>query len=150
MNVSQLMTKNVLTCHADERLNRAAQIMWEHDCGCVPVVDDNGRIQGMITDRDICMAAFTQGKRLEEIPIASAMSRQILAASPSDDLERAADLMSRRQVRRIPVVDGQKHVVGVLSLGDLARAVSDRRTDSIPVPTVARTLSQISQPMAQA
>lgn len=150
MNISQLMTRNVLTCHVDDCLNRAAQIMWDHDCGCVPVVDDNGRIQGMITDRDICMAAFTQGRRLDEIPIASAMSRQVLAASPADDVERAADLMSKRQVRRIPIVNGQSQVVGVVSLGDMARALSDRRADGIAVPTVARTLSQISQPVAQA
>ena len=67
MKVSQLMTKDVATCRADEPVSRAAQIMWDHDCGCVPVVDDAGHIQGMITDRDICMAAFTQGKRLDEM-----------------------------------------------------------------------------------
>jgi CBS domain-containing protein len=150
MNVSQLMTTNVLTCHADDRLDRAAQIMWDHDCGCVPVVDDMGHLQGMITDRDICMAALTQGKRLDEIPIASAMSREVLAASPNEDIERAADLMSKRQVRRIPVIDRQNQVVGVLSLGDLARALSDRRANNVPVPTVARTLSQISQPLGHA
>jgi CBS domain-containing protein len=148
MNISQFMTKNVLTCHADDSLSRAAQLMWEHDCGCVPVVDEHGHVQGMITDRDICMAAFTQGKRLDEIPVASAMSREVLAASPGDDVDRVAELMSKRQVRRIPVVDGQHQLVGVLSLADLARALSDRKSDGI-LPTVGRALSQISQPPGQ-
>jgi CBS domain-containing protein len=148
MNVSQLMTKDVATCRADDSLTRAAQIMWEHDCGCVPVVDDEGRIQGMITDRDICMAAYTQGKRLDEIPISSAMSREVYAASPNEDVERAADLMSQKRVRRIPVVDGGQQVVGLLSLGDFARSVSGRGANGISTPTFVRTLSQISQPSA--
>jgi CBS domain-containing protein len=146
MKISQLMTKDVATCHPEDPLNRAAQIMWDHDCGCVPVVDDAGRIQGMITDRDICMAAFTQGKRLEEIPIASAMSRQVHAVSSNDDVERAAELMSSKRVRRIPVLDGGDQLVGMLSLGDFARAASDRGASAISAPTLARTLYQISQP----
>jgi CBS domain-containing protein len=150
MNISQLMTRNVITCRADDRLNRAAQIMWEHDCGCVPVVDERGCVQGMITDRDICMAAFTQGRRLDEIPVASAMCTQVLTASPDDDVERVAALMSKRQVRRIPIVDEQNQVIGVLSLGDLARAITDRKANAIAVPTLAKTLSEISQPLAQA
>jgi CBS domain-containing protein len=146
MNVSQLMTKDVVTCRADDSLNRAAQIMWDHDCGCVPVVDDTGQIRGMITDRDICMAAFTQGKRLDEILISSAMSREVHAASPNEDVERAADLMSQKRVRRIPVLDGGRQVVGVLSLGDFARSVAGRGANGISTPVLARTLSQISQP----
>jgi CBS domain-containing protein len=148
MKVSQLMTKDVATCRADDSLNRAAQIMWDHDCGCVPVVDNAGHIQGMITDRDICMAAFTQGKRLEEIPISSAMSKQVHAASPNDDVERAAELMSSKQIRRVPVLDGGDQIVGLLSLGDVARAASGRGANGISTPTLARTLSEISQPTA--
>jgi CBS domain-containing protein len=146
MNVSQLMTKDVATCRPDEPLNRATQIMWDHDCGCVPVVDEEGKIQGMITDRDICMAAFTQGKRLDEIPIASAMSRQVHATAANDDIEYAEELMSAKRVRRIPVLDGQNQVVGILSLGDIACALSGKGSDGISPPILAQTLSQICQP----
>src|SRR5687767_2920762 len=107
MNVSELMTKNAVTCRPEEPLYRAAQIMWDNDCGCVPVVDDSNKIQGMITDRDVCMAAVMEGKSLGEIPIARAMSRGIYACSPNDDVEKAAELMRARQVRRVPVVDQQ-------------------------------------------
>jgi CBS domain-containing protein len=148
MNVSQLMTMNAVTCRPEEPLHRAAQIMWDNDCGCVPVVDDSNKIQGMITDRDVCMAALMEGKSLSEIRIANAMSRAIYACSPDDDVEKAAELMRVRQVRRIPVIDPQGQVVGVVSLGDLARALSGRAADGVSTPTVARTLYDISQPTA--
>jgi CBS domain-containing protein len=148
MNVSELMTKNALTCHPDQPLHRAAQIMWDHDCGCVPVVDDSNIIRGMITDRDVCMAALMQGKSLSEISVESAMSRAIYGCSPGDDIEKAAELMRARQVRRVPVLDAQGHVLGVLSLGDLARALSNGSGRGVATPTVARTLFDISQPTA--
>jgi CBS domain-containing protein len=148
MKVSELMTKNVVTCRSDQPLHHAAQVMWDHDCGCVPVVDDSDRLQGMITDRDVCMAALMQGKSLSEIPIASAMSRTIQTCSSNDDVEKAAELMRMRQVRRIPVIDGQGRVAGVLSLGDIARALASGTTHGVTTPTVARTLFDISQPAA--
>jgi CBS domain-containing protein len=148
MKVSELMTKNAVTCHPEEPLYRAAQIMWDNDCGCVPVVDGSSKIQGMITDRDVCMAALMEGKTLGEIPITRAMSRAIYACSPDDDVERAAELMRVRRVRRVPVIDPQGEVVGVVSLGDLARALSNTTVSGVTTPTVARTLYDISQPGA--
>ena len=83
MKVSDLMTREVRTCHQHDSLNRAAQLMWENDCGAVPVVDSDLKVIGMLTDRDICMAAYTQGKRLDEIPVVTAMSRQVVRCLPS-------------------------------------------------------------------
>jgi CBS domain-containing protein len=148
MLVSELMTRNAITCRPDEPLHRAAQIMWDHDCGCVPVVDDAGTIRGMITDRDVCMAALMQGKSLSEISVGSAMSRAIHGCAPNDDVEKAAELMRARQIRRVPVVDAQGHVLGVLSLGDFARALARSAGNGVTTPTVARTLFDISQPSA--
>jgi CBS domain-containing protein len=148
MNVAELMTKNAMTCRPDEPLHSAAQIMWDHDCGCVPVVDETNAIQGMITDRDVCMAALMQGKSLSEISVGSAMSRAIYGCLPNDDIEKAAELMRARQVRRVPVLDEQGRVLGVLSLGDFARALSRSATNGVSSPTVARTLFDISQPAA--
>src|SRR5687767_7033504 len=148
MKVSELMTRNAVTCRAEEPLYRAAQIMWDNDCGCVPVVDDSGKIDGMITDRDVCMAALMTGKSLSEIRISTTMSRAIYACSPNDDVEKTAELMRVRQVRRVPMIDPQKQVVDVVSLGDLARALSTTATNGVTTPTVARTLYDISQPTA--
>jgi CBS domain-containing protein len=148
MKVSELMTKNAATCRPDQPLHLAAQIMWDHDCGCVPVVDDSNAIQGMITDRDVCMAALMQGKSLSEISVGSAMSRAIYGCAHHDDIETAAELMRARQVRRVPVLDEQGRVLGVLSLGDFARALSNSSNKGVTTPTVARTLFDISQPSA--
>jgi len=148
MYVAELMTKNAMTCRPDQPVHSAAQIMWDHDCGCVPVVDETNTIQGMITDRDVCMAALMQGKSLSEISVGSAMSRAIYGCSPNDDIEKAAELMRVRQIRRVPVLDEQGHVLGVLSLGDFARALSRSASNGVSSPTVARTLFDISQPGA--
>ena len=69
MKVAELMTRSVLAAHPQDSLARAAQMMWDHDCGALPVIDDSGRVLGMITDRDVCMAAYTQGRPLAEIPV---------------------------------------------------------------------------------
>ena len=87
MNVGQLMTRTVHACNPDDPLHVAAQIMWEQDCGCVPVVvDEEGgsRVVGMLTDRDVCMAAYTQGKALAVIKVSSAMSREVCSCRPTD------------------------------------------------------------------
>jgi CBS domain-containing protein len=124
MKVEQLMTTNVQTCRATDRLNQPAQIMWEHDCGVVPVMaEGNGtaRVVGMITDRDICMAAYTQGRKLEDIAVSSAMAREVLSCRPTDALAVALKVMETNQVHRLPVVDQDDRIVGILSLADIAR-----------------------------
>ena len=124
MKVEQLMTRNVHTCRSHDRLQRAAQIMWEHDCGVVPVVTEGngtGRVVGMITDRDICMAAYTQGARLQDVAVGSAMSHEVFSCRPTDSLAVALRVMRTNRVHRLPVVDQNDHVVGLLSLADVAR-----------------------------
>ncbi len=77
MNVSDLMTTAVKSCVIGDSLQRAAQLMWENDCGVVPVLDGEGRVVGMITDRDICMAAYTHGQALWQLPVSGAMAKQV-------------------------------------------------------------------------
>lgn len=124
--VRQIMNKDPATCTPEERLTRAAQIMWDRDCGFVPVVDSNGSLVGVITDRDLCMAAYTRGEPLEAMSIASAMSKLVHFCAPDDALAEAARLMADKQVRRLPVVENGR-LVGVLALADIARDI--RRYD---------------------
>ena len=98
-HVKDLMTKDPVTCRLQDCLNRAAQLMWEHDCGCVPVVDDSSRILGIVTDRDICMGAYTQGQALSSIAVSSVCTRQVFTCSPDDTIERAEAMMSTHSVR---------------------------------------------------
>lgn len=144
MNVDQLMTRNVKTCAMNDTLEVAARIMWENDCGVVPIVDQDGRAVGMITDRDICMAGFTQGQQYWQIPVSVAASKTLFAIRPTDSLRNAKDIMQARQVRRLAVTDDSGKVLGVLSLNDIARNAG-RRADDLGLDEVAKTLSAISQ-----
>lgn len=121
MKVEQLMQRTVQTCRADDTVNRAAQLMWEHDCGCIPVVDDQNHPIGMLTDRDICMAAYTQGKPLPAIHVRTAMARQLRTCRSGDTIGEAESIMRSVQVRRLPVVDSDGALIGILSLSDLVQ-----------------------------
>jgi len=152
MKVEDLMTADVGACRPFDTVDRSAKVMWERDCGAVPVVDQDGRAIAMLTDRDVCMAALTQGRALEEIHVSSAMSRRLWSCRPQDDLKEAEKLMRIHQVRRLPVVDVEGKLVGLISISDLARvAVSTKagaRTKKKPVAAsdVGETLGAISSP----
>ncbi len=122
MDVKRLMKHEVRTCHRDDMLNTAARIMWEEACGCVPVVDAESRPIGFLTDRDICMAAYTQGRPLGELGVESAMARSIVSCGSEDDLAHAMQLMRNNSLRRLPVVNASGVLVGLLSLDDIACA----------------------------
>ena len=119
--VRDVMTQQPRTCQPSDDLNHAAQLMWECDCGALPVVDASGRPIGMLTDRDICMAAYTRGLPLGELSVAGAMSGAPLTSKPTDTLRSVMDSMSRHQVRRVPVVSDDGRLVGIVSLADIAR-----------------------------
>lgn len=120
MDVKRLMRHRVPTCKPDDTLNTAARMMWEEGCGSVPVVDVDFRPVGFLTDRDICMAAYTQGRSLRDISVDTAMARKLVCCEEGDELEHAAQLMRDNCLRRLPVVDGRGVVVGLLSLDDIA------------------------------
>ncbi len=120
MKVGQIMNRDVKTCRPQDSLNKAAQIMWEEPCGAVPVLDDQRRPVGFLTDRDICMAAYTQGKPLEELRVEVAMARKVVSCTAEDDLDSAAQLMQQNRTRRLPVIGSGGTLVGLLSLDDLA------------------------------
>lgn len=121
MKVSHLLRGRAITCGAHDTLEHAAQLLWQHDIGCVPVVDEHGRLLGIITDRDICAAARKPAD-LERITVAAAMERAVCACRLDDDVQDVARRLSERQLRRVPVLDAAGRVVGVVSRKDLARA----------------------------
>lgn len=142
------MTHDPQTCRPDDDLATAANVMWDLDCGCVPVVGEGRRVVGMITDRDACMAALMSGRPLHELRVAEVMSKEIAYCRPSDGLDEAHAMMRARRVRRLPVTDGEGRVVGVLSLHDIARAAKrDRRFfPRVKLRDVALTFAEVSQP----
>lgn len=149
MTVADVMTRDVVTCRPEDTLNAAARIMWEHDCGCVPVVDAQDRVIGMVTDRDICMAAYTQGTSLHAVQVASAMSRNVCACQPANPIGRAAEIMRTYQLRRLPVVDEHGLLIGMLSIGDLARhakSATRKGPKQVSRAEIADLLAAISAP----
>lgn len=146
MEVEKLMTRGVRTCGPEDAMSRAAQIMWENDCGVVPVVDGAGKPVAMVTDRDIAMAAYTQGKPLADMPVSVACSHGVVKVHEHDSLEIAEAVMQEHQIRRVPVVDAQDRLVGVLSMNDLARSFQVTEGASVTHREVAKTLAAISQP----
>jgi CBS domain-containing protein len=124
MNVTGLMSQPVCACRDEESLRTAAERMWEHDIGVLPVVDDGGRLVGVVTDRDICMTAYLRGQTLEQCRIDSAMTREVASCHCETSVEDAQELMRQLQIRRLPVVDDQGRPVGMLSLNDLALAAA--------------------------
>ena len=119
MKVSDLMTPHVRSCTIHDSLNAAARIMWDHDCGCAPVVDTHGKLIGIVTDRDICMAAYTQGVPLQAIRVERAMSPKVISCTRTDDLDTAHRLMRTHEIHRLPVVDSRGRPIGILSLSDV-------------------------------
>jgi CBS domain-containing protein len=148
MKVENLMTKIVASCREDMPLSAAAKLMWDCDCGSVPVVSSDGRVIGMITDRDICMAAWMQNRPLSAIPVWEAMSREVYACTPDESVASAERLMCSRQVRRLPVVDEERRLVGMLSLADLVRHAQrrDRKAPQIVPAEIFATLAEICMP----
>ncbi len=154
MIVEQLMTREVKVCSESDSLNRAAQLMWESDCGCIPVISSNGdgKVTGVVTDRDIAMAAYTQGKRLWAIPVTEAMAHTVIACHANDGISQAEAMMRDSQVRRLPVLDQNEQLVGILSLNDIAqearREASAGKRAEVTEDAVAETLAYVCQPRA--
>jgi CBS domain-containing protein len=147
MRVEEIMTRPVTTCGVEARLNEVARLMWDHDCGVIPLVDDEGRLAGIITDRDITMAAYTQGRPLAEIPARSAMASAVLSCPVSASIETAERVMSEGRVRRVPVVDGEGRPVGLVSMNDLARQAARRHRSAVD-REIVDTLAAICEPHA--
>jgi CBS domain-containing protein len=144
MNVEKLMSKEVRSCSPHQSLADAARLMWERDCGSIPI-QENDRVVGMVTDRDICMAAYFNGRSLQDIRIADAMSRELAVCREGDTLEAAEAMMKKAQVRRLPVTDASGRLVGILSLNDIARALSKGPARTSDLTQFALTLSAVGE-----
>ncbi|MCX5744155.1 MAG: CBS domain-containing protein [Proteobacteria bacterium] len=143
MKTEQLFHRDVTSCTDRDSLEHAATLLWRYDIGCLPVTGDDGRLVGMITDRDIAIAAFLQGAPLRGIVVGSVMSRELVTCRPDDDIHAVISRMLARQVRRLPVIDGDGRILGIISLNDLARGAT---SGQLPTVDIAGILVAISAP----
>jgi len=143
------MTRQVECCPPDTDLGSAAMMMWEKDCGFVPVVDGpERRVIGTVTDRDICMGLATSGKGPHDRTVREVMSQAAFTVEPETDVDEALDVMGTHRIRRLPVVDERGSLQGILSVNDLVLVADERADDdggAIPVEKVVRTLKSICE-----
>ncbi len=116
-------------------------MMWNHDCGMIPVFSDQGTVTGVITDRDICMSVATQHRRAEEISVGEVTNGSLTICHPEDDINLVLRRMTENRVRRLPVADHDGRLVGVISISDIITA--SRSTRSPSYSSVIETLKAI-------
>jgi CBS domain-containing protein len=146
MKIQDVMSRQAYACHATDTLDVAARLMWDHDVGAAPVLGADGKLAGIITDRDIAMGACFRGVPLASLPVSQHMSRQVFTITPDHAVEDAEELMATRQVRRLPVVGPAGELLGMVTMGDLARAAVGAKTKEVDATAVARTVSRIVEP----
>ena len=144
MTVRELQTSNVKTVSPDTDLAVVAKLMWEGDCGAVPVVTDDRKVIGMITDRDICIASATRARPPAEIRAGEVITNHgVHAVKPDDDVRVAMRTMRKHKVRRLPVVDRDQRLAGIVSINDLAINASSSLPNSVPAQEFLETFQAI-------
>jgi CBS domain-containing protein len=155
MKVKEIMTAGPKACTMTDNLAEAARLMWEEDCGIVPVVGEAGKLVGLITDRDICMAAMMKGQSESNIAIESVISGRLFTCKPEDDIQTALDTMGSNKVRRLAVVTAKGKLAGMLSMNDVvlkAAEAGDKEAAQLSYGDVVNTYKSICQhqlPMLQ-
>lgn len=119
MKVKKIMTADAGFCFPEESLSRAVEIMWQRDCGAVPVVDLKMKPVGMITDRDIAVAASFRNRKTSEISVGEIIRNRVFTCSETDDAEDVLKKMRRARVKRIPVTNENGALAGIVSIADL-------------------------------
>ena len=133
MRVQDVMTSPAHSCTPDVNLAAAALAMKDYDCGALPVLDNAGRPIGILTDRDVCMAVAHKNRFPAAIPVREVMSGDPFTCGPGTDLGYALNVMADRHVRRLPVVDGNGRLVGILSLSDVLSSMQEARAVETPL-----------------
>jgi len=128
MKVFEVMTIDVGYCHPEDNLTRAAQIMWEKDCGIVPVLTAEKQVLGVITDRDIAIAAATRNRRPSSIKVGEMNFRPVRACAPEDDVKDALKRMRKYKIRRLCVIGQDKDLHGIVSLSDILIKAGEKKS----------------------
>ena len=140
MKCNEVMTKDPVFCLPDDSVLKASQLLKTHDIGSVPVVEseENKVVVGMLTDRDIALKVVSEGRDAETALVKDVMTGQVITCGAEDEMQVALDLMARHQLRRLPVVDAEDKLAGIIAQADLATRMDQ------PVKT-AETLKEVSQ-----
>jgi CBS domain-containing protein len=132
MEIRELMQAPVQTLTLDDTLNCAAKLMSDQSIGCIPIVDQRGTLIGILTDRDIALAAYETGEALWQLPIRASMHEDVHTCRAEDDIATVAQTMRAHRVRRLPVVDAASKPLGMISIDDLTHASREPIMDPTP------------------
>jgi CBS domain-containing protein len=157
MKVKEVMTQDARAIWITENLADAAKSMWENDCGILPVVKDGRKVVGLITDRDICMATAMTQRNPASISVEEAMSGTVYAAAPDEDIEQALKTMQEHKIRRLPVLNLQGELEGILSMNDIVLKAAEpngkKKKPQVAYADVVKTYQAICEhplPMVKA
>jgi CBS domain-containing protein len=128
-SIKEVMTRDVRACEPNATVADAAKVMAREDVGPVPIVED-GRLVGIVTDRDIVVRVVAEGRDPNATTVKEIASTDLVTVSPGDDLDEALKLLAERQVRRLPVVEGDR-LVGIVAQADVARLGKDKQTGEV-------------------
>lgn len=145
MRATELMTPNPSCCSASDSLEDVARIMRDSDCGSVPIVDEAGCLVGIITDRDLAVRGFAEGKK-GDTKVKDLMTSSPYCCTVDDDIRAVERTMSENQVRRVPIVDSAGCCVGIIAQADLARAAEQARVSEHEVAIVVEKISEPELP----
>jgi CBS domain-containing protein len=146
MRVKHVMTKDPTCCVATDSAQRAAAIMRDGDIGIVPVIDNEQHraLVGVVTDRDLCVSVVAEGRDPGAVPVEACMTTQVVSCTPGDAVAKATELMKENQIRRIPVVDEQGVLQGIVAMADLVERADVKTTETHD------TLRRVSRPTGEA
>lgn len=148
MKVKQVMTVNPQACTLTNSLAEVAGKMWEADCGIVPVLAEGGKVVGLVTDRDICMAAVLNARQLANIAVEDTISGKVFTCRADDDVRVALETMKEKKVRRLPVLDEDGTLCGMLSMNDLilrVEEVKDKKAADLSYADIVSTYKSICE-----
>lgn len=148
MNISEICTRGVKFCGPQDNLATAAELMWEYDCGAIPVLEDSGKLMGMITDRDICLALATRKAVAPDVPVQEVMSGSLDSCTTGDPIEHVLKVMRNAQLRRIPILDAEGTFKGMVSVNDILEGIQNlecKSTREALLQEAMLTLMAISQ-----
>lgn len=131
MKVKEIMTENPSVCDLNESLAEAAKTMWDADCGVLPVLKDGREVVGLITDRDICMALAMRDSNPAAVSAEEILSGDIYSVAPEDEIDKALQVMQEHQVRRLPVINPEGELEGILSMNDIVLRAPDIRSEDV-------------------
>jgi CBS domain-containing protein len=146
MKVQDLMTTNAITCSPNTNLATAAGLMWDNNCGSLAVTNDEGKVIGLITDRDICIAVATRHRLASEILVSEVTTGEVWACGPQDGIRNLLQTMRHARVRRIPVISDNGVLQGIVSISDIvlhAEEVEGKQKSELSLQDTIGTLKEV-------